>query len=867
MISITAVWPMIAGACVILAAISLAVWAGARSLSAYLFFGCVALSLAGIAASEMAMMRAETIAQFAAAQRWMYAGAVVGTVSMMWFVRTFIGAGRLWLLYVACALRFLALILDFSSGANLGYREITELRHIPIWGGETVASARGLLNPWVWIGELSLLMVVVFMVDATFAAWRQGDRDSRRRAAIVGGSMALCIVVAGLQSILVLAHVISPPYILAPTFFAVIIAMGFELATHVGRADRLGTLLRASDASLRDSNEQVDLAAGAAGLGLWQWTAGNDEFSITKTGRELLGFSADEAVSLDRLLPRVHPDDRDDVREAVAAALRRGGLYEQEFRIVQPDGDMRWIASRGRVELREDGTAALMRGVSFDVTARKQFAQTLLETEGRFRAMADAAPVLIWMADVDKSCTFFNRAWLEFTGRTMEQELGDGWAEGVHPADLDRCIQTYTDAFDARRDFVMEYRLRRHDGEYRWVVDKGVPRFTAEGVFSGYVGSCFDVTELKRAEERMRLVVEAAPNAMIMVDKAGDIALVNEKVGAVFGYAPDELIGHPFDMLVPAPLRSVHGAHCHAYWLNPGRRSMGMGRELYGQRKDGTKVPLEVGLSPIHTSEGTFILASIVDITERRQIEVEMASQRSELAHLSRVNLLGELSGSLAHELNQPLTAILSNAQAALRFLAREPADIDELRDILEDIVDDDRRAGEVIRRLRVLFKKDEPHRESVDVNQVVDEVVRMMRSDFVNRDVEVDVDLAPSLPSVTGDRIQLQQVLLNLIVNACDSMDGVSDRRARLHLQTRLADDNGVEVAVTDQGRGIAPGELERIFEPFFTTKPQGMGLGLAVCRTILKTHGGRLSASNNPTGGATFRFRMPAEKELSEA
>ncbi len=866
MISLAAVWPMIAGACLILAAISLRVSAIERARLAYLLFAFMALAVAGVAVCEMLMMRAQTIEQFGSAQRWMQVPAFIIVVSMVWFVRTFIGAERLWLAYAICTLRLVALIVNFSSGANLNYRQITALRQIRLWGGEVVTAADGVLNPWTWLGQLTLLLLVVYVLDAAVTAWRRGDRDARRRAANVGGSIAVCVLAAGTDYALVLEQVISPPYIIAPTFFFVLLAMGYELSADVVRSDWLGRLLRASNARLRDSDRQMDLAADAAGLGLWQWEVGRDEVSISSIGRELFGFAPDEGISREQLLSCIHPDDREDVREGINASLRGGVHYEKEFRIVLPDGGTRWLASRGRVEPGEDGAAALMCGVSFDVTARRRFDQTLLETEGRFRTMADAAPVMMWMAGTDKSCTFFNRAWLEFTGRTMKEELGNGWTDDIHPADAERCLRTYTDAFDARRDFAMEYRLRRHDGEYRWIVDNGAPRFAADGTFAGYIGSCFDVTELRRAEERLRLVVEAAPNAVIMVDEAGGIALVNERVTALFGYAQAEIIGRPIEMLVPAALRSVHRAHRDAYWLNPGQRPMGMGRELYGQRKDGSRVPLEVGLSPIHTSEGTFILASIVDITERRRMEVEMASQRSELAHLSRVNLLGELSGSLAHELNQPLTAILSNAQAALRFLANDPGNVDELRDILEDIVDDDKRAGDVIRRLRVLFKKGEPHHEFVDVNEIVQDVMGLMRSDFVNRDVKVDADLAPNLPSVRGDRIQLQQVLLNLIVNGCDAMEGVGDHRARLLLETRLAQDNGVEVAVTDYGRGIGAAEMERIFEPFFTTKPLGMGLGLAVCKTIINSHGGHLGAANNASGGATFSFSMPAEQGANE-
>ena len=262
--------------------------------------------------------------------------------------------------------------------------------------------------------------------------------------------------------------------------------------------------------------------------------------------------------------------------------------------------------------------------------------------------------------------------------------------------------------------------------------------------------------------------------------------LVNAETEELFGCSREKLIGQPVDMLVPERFRGAHPGHQAGFFAAPRARTMGVGRELFALRKDGTEFPVEIGLSPIQTSEGTLVLTAIVDITARKQAEAETLRQRAELAHVARVSTMGELAASVAHELNQPLGAILANAEAADLFLNQDPPALDELRAILVDIRQDDERASEVIRRMRALLRKQELERLPLEINSVVEDVLQVISGDAALRKIAIGAELAPGLPKILGDRVHLQQVLLNLILNGMDAMAGEPRERRRLSIRTR---------------------------------------------------------------------------------
>jgi len=369
------------------------------------------------------------------------------------------------------------------------------------------------------------------------------------------------------------------------------------------------------------------------------------------------------------------------------------------------------------------------------------------------------------------------------------------------------------------------------------------------------------VRELEISEKRLNLAADSANLGMWEWDIARNEIWMTDKGRALFGFAPCEKLD--FDrfrkMLHPEDRESV---------LQAVENSLRTGAEYRSEYRavlpDG-QIRWIVGRGHVEFNgdgEPVRMRGASVDITQRKEAELEAACQRMELAHLSRVTTLGELSGSIAHELSLPLSAILSNAQAAQRVLANGKADLAEVREILNDIVSEDKRASEVIRRLRLWLKKGEVQQHPLQINKVVQDVLKLIRSDLINQEVTVETELARNLPTVSGDPVQLQQVLLNLVVNACDAMASCDTSQRRLVIRTRI--ENGgsaVVVSVTDQGIGIPEERMEQIFEPFFSTKEKGMGIGLSVCRTIIAAHRGKLWAANNLDRGTTFYFSLPVE------
>jgi PAS domain S-box-containing protein len=492
--------------------------------------------------------------------------------------------------------------------------------------------------------------------------------------------------------------------------------------------------------------------------------------------------------------------------------------------------------------------------------------RSLRESERRFRDMADSAPVMIWIAGTGGRCEFFNKGWLDFTGRLLSQERDEGWVQGVHADDRQRCLAIYRSSVAARCEFELDYRLRRRDGAYRWVLNRGVPRYGESGEFAGFIGSAIDVTDrrrqesaLRQSEERYRAVVDSQTELVCRFTPDLTLTFVNEAYCRFLGKRRIEVLGSKLDLHMRGDsLEQFSRSASHAMsGAGPGEWQC----EVAGG--DGVRVWQHWTCRAIDGAGEmpTELQAIGHDITDRKRAD----DVQRRFAHTARLAAVGELTALVAHEVNQPLCAILSNAEAAAMLLARENPPIEMIRDIIKDIRDDDLRADEVIRGIRSLVGRREIRIQAIDLNRIVSHVLRLVSGDALNRRVRIHRSLEDALPMVAGDQSQIEQVLLNLIVNGMDAMQATLEAARELTVQTRRIANGLVEVAVVDRGCGIPPEKLPELFDSFFTTKPEGMGVGLSIARSIVIAHGGRIWAANGVDGGAEFRFTLrtaaPAE------
>ncbi len=410
-----------------------------------------------------------------------------------------------------------------------------------------------------------------------------------------------------------------------------------------------------------------------------------------------------------------------------------------------------------------------------------------------------------------------------------------------------------------------ETERRRKDGQVIHVSLTVSPIRDGAGEIIGASKISRDITEAKRADAALientallRSILDTVPDGMVVIDEQGLVQSISTTAERMFGYNSAEVYGHNVSVLMPSPYRENHDGYISRYLTTGERRIIGLGRVVTGQRKDGSVFPLELSVGEVKSSGRRLFTGFVRDLTERQQAQHRLQELQTELTHVSRLTEMGQMASALAHEVNQPLTAATNYLEVVRRLLARGETDAAERAGgILENAAAQVVRATQIIRRLRDFVRKGESERRVEPVGKMIEEAAALALIGVRDSGVKVRLNIAPHLADASVDKIQVQQVIVNLVRNAVEAM--VQCERRELTVSAAPGGDGAIEVAVVDTGPGIAPEIAERLFQPFVTTKPQGMGVGLSICRSIVEAHGGELRAEPNPGGGTIFRFSLP--------
>jgi two-component system sensor kinase FixL len=612
----------------------------------------------------------------------------------------------------------------------------------------------------------------------------------------------------------------------------------------------------ANQAPAPSANAAFNRALEAADIGPWHWDTATDAVSLSRQAAGLLDCAAAVPATYADLLDRVHPEDR----SFADTILRQSAAAEHGF-----DFDLRaaatgqWLRARGRVT---DGEAI---GILIDAGRRSAGTRE----DSHLAAMVAASGDAIIGKAADGSITDWNRGAEALYGYAAADIVGRPISALVPPGHDDDTMQILDRLRHGERVEHHETRRRRKNGDIIDVSLTASPLWDGGGRLIGASVVARDITAAKRAqlalEEReahLRSVLETVPDAMIVIDSKGIMRSFSTTAERLFGYAAAEIIGRNVCTLMPSPYREQHDTYLSRYFATGVRRIIGRGRVVVGLRKDHSTFPMELWVGEMISGGRHSFTGFVRDLTERQETQQRLQELQAELIHMSRFTAMGEMASTLAHELNQPLTAVASYLNGCRRLLdGSAHVHALMLRDAIDRAADQAVRAGQIIRRLRQFVARGESERNVESLTKLIEEASALALVGVKESRVRVSFDFDPRAGFVLADKIQVQQVILNLIRNAIEAMQEKSTRE--LKIATAQRDDDLAEVSVADTGPGIAPDILPQLFQPFVTTKPNGMGVGLSISRTIIEAHGGRLWAEPNPEGGTIFRLTL---KSLSK-
>jgi PAS domain S-box-containing protein len=563
-----------------------------------------------------------------------------------------------------------------------------------------------------------------------------------------------------------------------------------------------------------------------------------------------------------------HPEDNSRVIEHFKRAIAFSDPFEWESRVRRFDGVYRWFESRWFPLRDTNGNIGRWYNLMIDVDERKRVEEALAASERSLKLIIDTIPALAWSALPDGSAEFFNQHYLDVIGFSAEEASGWGWTAAVHPEDVNGLAATWQRIMASEAPGEAEARLCGQDGEYRWFLFRANPLRDQTGAIVKWYGVNTDIEDRKRAETELRRAYDSFAEALRLsktgnftADIVADDHIWSAELYRIFEIDPTTKI------TVQAVRDIIHPEDLPSFDAGFARSMGGVDFDLVFRI-----VPTSGNVKHVHAvghliervAGRPLFIGAIQDVTESVIAAAALNRARAELAHVARVTTVSALTASIAHEVNQPLSGIITNASTGLRMLNADPPNVDGARETLRRTLRDGNRASDVISRLRALFSKKEFTLELLDLNEATREVIALSLSELQRNHVVLHSELADNLPIVTGDRIQLQQVILNLLRNASEAMVDVHDRPRQLLIKTARDDGDHVRLSVRDAGVGLPPQQVSSLFDPFSTTKSDGMGIGLFVSRSIVERHHGRLWAEPNDGGpGATFSLSIPRDPE----
>jgi PAS domain S-box-containing protein len=540
------------------------------------------------------------------------------------------------------------------------------------------------------------------------------------------------------------------------------------------------------------------------------------------------------------------------LKEAHLLHHQRQLAQELDQRVVQRTSDL----NAANEELRE-ARAALQNALD-----------EIQRSQAYLGRVLDTIPTLTWTMLPDGSNEFLSKKWEEYTGLPVNESHGWAWQPAFHPDDLSALVGKWMDMLAKGEPGEQEARLRRFDGVYRWFLIRAEPFRDETGAIVRWYGNSTDIEDRKRAEEalaaserNLRLIINTMPALAWSAQADGNVDFVNQRWLDYTGLSPVEAQGwgwaqafHPDDL-----------GRLNDYWLSTIAAGQPGEIEARLRRVDGKYRWFLFRASPLRDESGAIVkwYGTNTDIDDRKRAEEELRNAQSELARVTRVMTMGQLTASIAHEVNQPLSGIVTNASTCLRMLDANPPNLEGARETTRRTIRDGHRASDVVTRLRTLYSKKEPAVEPMDLNEVAREVTALSLGDIQRSGVTLRQEFADDLPPALGDRIQLQQVILNLLRNAADAMREIDDRPRELVVRTERDEPNQVRLSVKDSGVGLTPQAADKIFQAFYTTKSDGMGIGLSISRSIIEAHQGRLWATPNDGPGSTFSFAIPCRPQ----